>query len=73
MNYELINAHTFSCNVEIINLLSYDSPAKKAEVSTYSLVCQYVKDLVPSTIYGIFDLRIDTYAEAKWRISGSNR
>ena len=41
-------AHTFSCNVEIIlNLLSCDlrPPRQGGRVFTYSLVCQYVKEL----------------------------
>ena len=50
MNYELINAHTFSCNLrfflrKVFYLLF--------EVFTYSLVCQYVKELMPSTIYDL--------------------
>jgi len=44
MNYELFLAHTFSCNIEIsINLPQFDFK----KVFTYSLVCQYVKELQP--------------------------
>ena len=39
-------AHTFSCNFEIFNLLSL-----YRQSLTYSLVCQYVKDLSPVSNY----------------------
>jgi len=41
MNHELVIAHTFSCKLRVVKKHSVN----KLKVFTYSLVCQYVKDL----------------------------
>ena len=45
-NYSLF-AHTFSCKLRVVKKHSVN----KLEVFTYSLVCQYVKDLSPVSNY----------------------
>ena len=75
-NYSLF-AHTFSCKLRVVKKHSVN----KLKVFTYSLVCQYVKDLVPIYNFTIYNLQLicplnhcNCHIDpGKWRITDSNR